>query len=465
MKARARNRPRKTHNERMNTLRILAAQLAQQRTTSRALVETCLASYMAPDGEGQRVYLQVDAQRALASAARHDIERRDARPVSPFAGIPISIKDLFDREGEVTRAGSTLLQTAAPATHDALAVARLIAAGFIPLGRTNMTEFAFSGLGLNPHYGTPANPFDRATRRIPGGSSSGAAVSVTDGMAYAALGTDTGGSCRIPAAMCGIVGFKPTARRVPLDGAFPLSPSLDSVGPLASSVDCCAIVDAIVAGDPIPPLESAPLHGRRFAVPQSLVLDDIEAPVAAAFQRALSTLSAHGAQIIDLELASLLELKALNRKGGLASPETYATHRDWIERQANAYDPRVLARILRGREQDAADYICLVRARASFIGRMTGQLQDFDAMLMPTVPMIAPPMTSLAEDSAYVRTNMLALRNPSIVNFIDGCAISLPCHQPGQAPVGLMIAATGGHDRKLLSIARSIEHALGASPD
>ncbi len=446
----------------MPTLSTLAADLAHGRTTSRALVEHCLALIAAPTGEGSRVFLKVAAERALMDADRRDRERAAGHAPSPYAGIPISLKDLFDREAEVTTAGSTLLRDANPATRDAPSVARLIAAGFVPIGRTNMTEFAFSGLGLNRHYGTPANPFDRATRRIPGGSSSGAAVSITDGMAFGALGTDTGGSCRIPAAMCGIVGFKPTARRVPLAGALPLSPSLDSIGPLANSVECCAILDAVLAGEPIEPLVSLPLRGLRFAVPQSLVLDDMDPHVARTFERTLARIAAQGAEVVAMPLAQLLELPALNHKGGLAPPEAYATHRDWIARHAAAYDPRVLARILRGKEQDAADYIQLLRARTSFIERIATELMSFDAMLMPTVPIVAPPIALLDDDEVYARVNALALRNPSIVNFMDGCAISIPCHAPPEAPVGLTLATLGGRDPQLLAMAASVERALRA---
>lgn len=446
----------------MQTLNTLAADLAQGRTTSRALVERCLSNIAAPSGEGSRVFLKVDAERARRDADRHDQERAAGRARSPYAGIPISIKDLFDRAGDVTLAGSKLLRDAAPATHDAPSVARLIAAGFVPVGRTNMTEFAFSGLGLNCHYGTPANPFERTTRRIPGGSSCGAAVSITDEMAFAALGTDTGGSCRIPAAMCGIVGFKPTARRVPLTGAFPLSPSLDSIGPLANSVECCAIVDAVLAGESIEPLVSLPLRGLRFAVPRSYVLDDMDAHVASKFSAALTRITAAGAEVVEIPLAQLNELPALNRKGGLAPPEAYAIHRDWVTQRPDAYDHRVLARILRGKEQDAADYIQLLRARASFIERIANELMSFDAMLMPTVPIVAPPLASLDDDAAYARTNALALRNPSVVNFMDGCAISIPCHAEREAPVGLMIATLGGRDPQLLAIAQSAERALAS---
>jgi aspartyl-tRNA(Asn)/glutamyl-tRNA(Gln) amidotransferase subunit A len=444
----------------MRTLTQLADDLASDRTMSRALVEQCLHNINAKDGEGARVFLKIRAEEALAAADRIDRERREGRAVSRYAGIPISIKDLFDISGEVTTAGSTLLRDAAPATQDATSVARLVAAGFIPIGRTNMTEFAFSGLGLNCHFGTPANPFDRSSKRIPGGSSSGAAVSVTDEMAFAGLGTDTGGSCRIPAAMCGIVGFKPTARRVPLNGAFPLSPSLDSIGPLANSVECCSILDAILADESVTSLDRMPLAGLRFAVPQSLVFDDIESHVSTRFTQALSALSAGGARIDEIQLSELRELPQLNSKGGLAPPEALAIHCDWISKRPDAYDRRVLSRILRGKEQDAADYIQLLRARANLIERVTKLLNGFDAMLLPTVPITAPTIDSLTDDAVYGRTNMLALRNPSVINFLDGCAISIPCHRAGDAPVGFMIAALHGSDHRLLAIAATIEQVI-----
>jgi aspartyl-tRNA(Asn)/glutamyl-tRNA(Gln) amidotransferase subunit A len=444
----------------MRTLRQLADDLQSRTTTSRQLLDECLARIEAPNGEGSRVFLKVRVAESRTMADRIDRERTEGRTVSPFAGIPISVKDLFDIEGDVTTAGSTLLKTAAPAKSTAASVARLSAAGFIPVGRTNMTEFAFSGLGLNSHYGTPANPYDRANKRIPGGSSSGAAVSVTDQMAFAALGTDTGGSCRIPAAMCGIVGYKPTARRIPLDGAFPLSPSLDSIGPLANSVDCCAIVAAILAGEPVASLSPPALAGLRLAIPKSLVFDDIEAPVAAAFERAIRSISSVGARLDEIKLAELLDLPQLNRKGGLAPPEALAIHRDWLARQPEAYDPRVRARILRGEEQSAADYIQLLNARKRMIDSVTQALQGYDAMLLPTVPLVAPTIASLAHDAAYGRANMLALRNPSVVNFIDGCAISIPIHAYGDAPVGLMIAGRGGDDSKIMNIAAAIEQNL-----
>jgi aspartyl-tRNA(Asn)/glutamyl-tRNA(Gln) amidotransferase subunit A len=425
---------------------------------SRALVEECLARIEDPAGEGERVFLKVHSAAARAAADYYDhLSGRGAAP-SPFAGIPISIKDLFDIAGDVTTAGSTALRDAAPAKQDAPSVARLRAAGFIPIGRSNMTEFAFSGLGINPHYDTPSSPYDRkAAPRIPGGSSSGAAVSVTEGMALGGLGTDTGGSCRIPAALCGIVGFKPTAYRVPTVGAFPLSTSLDSIGPLAATVECCAILDAVLAGEPVTELPEFPLAGLRMAVPQTMVLDHVEPAVARAFDAALAALRKSGALIVDLPLRELNELQGINAKGGLSAAEAYAIHRPVIAKAEKMYDPRVLSRILRGREQDAADYIDLVAARADFVRRFAGITAPYDALVMPTTPVVAPPIADLVAEEPYRRTNMLVLRNPSIANFVDGCAISLPCHRAGDAPVGLMLFGAHGADRRLLAIAAAIE--------
>jgi aspartyl-tRNA(Asn)/glutamyl-tRNA(Gln) amidotransferase subunit A len=328
-----------------------------------------------------------------------------------------------------------------------------------------MTEFAFSGLGINPHYDTPRNPYDRQAGRIPGGSSSGAAVSVTDGMALGALGTDTGGSCRIPAALCGIVGFKPTAHRVPTQGAFPLSTSLDSIGPLAATVECCAVLDAVLAGEPAADLPSFPLEAVRLAVPQTMVLDNAEPAVARAFDAALAALRKAGARIVDIPLREFSELQKINGKGGLSAAESYAIHRPLIAKGESMYDPRVLVRILRGREQDAADYIDLVNARADFIRRVAAITAPYDALVMPTTAVIAPRIADLQADDAYRHVNMLVLRNPSIANFLDGCAISLPCHRAGDAPVGLMLF--GGHDmdRRLLSIAAAIEKVVSPSYD
>jgi aspartyl-tRNA(Asn)/glutamyl-tRNA(Gln) amidotransferase subunit A len=378
-----------------STLAQLAADLAASRVSSHELVTGCLARISSVTGEGSRTFLKVYGEQALATADFYDRMRRQGARLSRYAGIPVSVKDLFDVAGDTTLAGSTVLKGAPAADQDATVVARLKAAGFIVIGRTNMTEFAFSGLGINPHYGTPLNPWDRATGRIPGGSSSGAAVSITDAMAFGALGTDTGGSCRIPAAMCGIVGFKPTASRVPLTGTYPLSGSLDSIGPLASSVACCAALDAILAAQS--PFESLPqvagtdlsANDLRLAVLTHYVTDDLDKAVANGFERALRALKGAGARLTELALPELGELPQINRNGGLSAAESYAHHRARLAKDGSRYDPRVSMRILRGSKQDAADYIELCNIRTEFIERVAKRIRKFDAVLMPTTPVVA----------------------------------------------------------------------------
>ncbi len=440
----------------MRTLAQTARDLASG-ASSRTLVEECLERIADPDGEGSRAFIKVHVDTARAAADYIDVLRRHRAVPSRFAGIPVSIKDLYDVAGDVTTAGSVVLRDAAAATRDATAVARIRAAGFIPIGRTNMTEFAFTGLGINPHYDTPRNPFDRATGRLPGGSSSGAAISVTDGMALGALGTDTGGSCRIPAALCGIVGYKPTANRIPLDGVVPLSSSLDSLGPLAATVGCCAILDAVMAG--VEPEEPQPfrLDGLRLAAPQTLVLDGMDADVSRAYAATLTSLSRAGAKVVDIPLAELSEIAVLNQRGGFAAAEAYAWHRRLIEAKGALYDPRVLVRIIRGNDQDAAHYIEIIGARADLIRRVAAITGQFDALIMPTVPITAPPLASLADDETYRNVNLSLLRNTTVANILDRCAISIPCHRGGEAPVGLMLIGEHGGDRRLFSIARTIE--------
>ncbi|MCC6718408.1 MAG: amidase [Acetobacteraceae bacterium] len=445
----------------MRTLNSLAAALAVGKTTSRQLVEDCLARIADPGGEGARTFIKLDAAAARASADAMDTLRRAGRAPGPFAGIPFSIKDLADIAGQPTPAGSKVLASAPPAAANAPVVQRIMDAGFVVMGRTNMTEFAFSGLGINPHYGTPKSPWDRATGRIPGGSSSGAAVSVADAMAYGALGTDTGGSCRIPAAMCGIVGYKPTARRVPITGVLPLSTSLDSIGPLANSVACIAALDAIFAGETPPDLAPTPLAGLRLAAPENFFLDGADREVLTAYEAALSRLSAAGAHVIRIRLAAIDAVLLANARGGFAIAESWAQHRDLIATSADGYDPQVLKRILPGRDMQAADYIALLAARAETCARATAETRDYDALVMPTCPLLPPPIAALeADNTAYTRTNMMQLRNCAIGNFLDRCAISLPCTPPGSPPVGLMLMGETMGDAKLLRVAAAVEGAL-----
>jgi aspartyl-tRNA(Asn)/glutamyl-tRNA(Gln) amidotransferase subunit A len=441
-----------------------AAQSLASGATSRSLVEACLARIDDPAGEGRRVFLKLHADQARFAADHADAQRRRGAAPSRYAGIPVSVKDLFDMAGDVTTAGSVALRDAPPAIRDAAVVARLRAAGLIPIGRTNMTEFAFSGIGINPHYDTPRNPYDRKTGRMPGGSSSGAAVSVADGMALGALGTDTGGSCRIPAAVCGIVGWKPTACRIPTDGVLPLSFSLDSVGPLAATVACCAALDAIMAGEEPDDVVPFGLDGLRLAAPQTLVLDDMDSTVAGTYAGALSALSKAGARIIDVPLTELNDIANLNRRGGFAAAEAYAWHRRLIERKGALYDPRVLVRIMRGKDQDAAHYIELMKLRADLIRRVAAISGRFDALVMPTVPIVAPALVSLEAEDGFRSANLLMLRNTTVANVLDRCAISIPCHRRGDAPVALMLVGEHGADRALFAIAAAVEAAISPGP-
>lgn len=437
----------------------LSEDLDAGRTTSRALVEEALVRIGDPAGEGKRSFRVVYAEKALAAADAQDALRRAGYRTSPLAGLPVSIKDLFDVAGERTLAGSRALDDAAPAARDAVIVARLKAAGAVILGRTNMTEFAFSGVGINPHYGTPGNPWDR--KRIPGGSSAGAGVAVADGQGVIAIGTDTGGSVRIPAALCGLVGFKPTQFRVPRDGAVPLSTTLDSVGPLANSVACCAITDAVMAGEAPQPPEAFGPRGLRLAVPRpSLFFDELDAEVAAAFEKACDAISRAGAQLRDLAVPELGEYGAINAKGGFSPAEAHAWHRELMARRGADYDPRVRQRIVRGGEMAAADYVRLIEERARFIERVAARTREYDALVVPTVAMIARPIADFAEDANFFRLNARMLRNPSVVNFLDRCAITLPISRLGEAPVGLMLIGDHGADRRLLAMALGIEAAL-----
>nr|WP_322047062.1 amidase [Paraburkholderia sp. J67] len=442
----------------------LAADLAAGRTTSRALAETALERIEDPGGQGANVFTHVDAARVRAAADAHDRLRESGTVLSPLAGIPVSVKDLFDVAGEITRAGSTALAGAAPARADAPVVARLRQAGAVLVGRTNMSEFAFSGLGLNPHFGTPLSPWQRDVQgdeRVAGGSSSGAAASVADGMAAVALGTDTGGSIRIPAAFCGLTGFKPTAARIPKAGGVPLSTTLDSFGPIGNSVACCALVDRLLAG--LAPHIPATRHleGVRIGVLTNYVTDGVDPEVAETIDTALKHLDAAGAIVNEVRFSAFERFAEINRIG-FASMEAYAWHRALIAQHRDQYDPRVLVRILKGEPASAADYLDLIAARAAVMAEAQATLWSrFDAVIAPTVPIAPPAVAPLAaDDEVFTRTNALVLRNPSAFNFLDACALSLPVHRHGAAPVGLMLVGAPYADDALLSIGRGVEAVL-----
>src|ERR1700710_1662925 len=383
------------------TLATLAADLDSGRTSARKLVDNCLAKIADTAGEGARVFIHVDAEAAIEAAEAMDRLREVKAAPSPYAGIPISIKDLFDIRGQLTRAGSRALEDSAPAEADATVVARLRRAGFVVIGRTNMTEFAYSGIGINPHFGTPKGAWNRSVGHVPGGSSSGGAVSVADGMAHGALGTDTGGSCPTPAGPNGIVVFKPTQRRVPLEGGVPLSFTLDSFGPLARTVSCCAVLDAVLADETFVPLQPRPIKGMRLAVPTTGALDDLDDAVAKTFERALATLSRQGALIERIEVPEFLDVGVMNSKGGFAAAESFAWHRYLIAGKGDVYDPRVSSRILRGESISAADYIDLLNARRSLIARTEQRIAPYEALVMPSTAITPPRITDLADDRAF----------------------------------------------------------------
>lgn len=443
---------------RPDMIRALAAELAAGRTTSVALTEAALAHAQAHRAADGAAYVSLDARAALDMARAADAARAAGNVPSLLAGLPVSIKDLFDVAGQVSAAGSRALAHQPPATADAVAVARLRAAGAVLLGRTNMSEFAFSGLGLNPHYGTPRTPADGT--RAAGGSTSGGAVTVAGGMAVAALGTDTGGSIRIPAAFCALTGFKPTARRVPMAGGVPLSTSLDSGGPLANSVDCCAIVDAVLSGQALD-TDAVPLAGLRLGLTRDYVGADLDDTVATAFQRAVMRLEQAGARIVRFDFPELLQLPEINGGGGLPAAESWAWHRPHLARAEAQYDRRVAARIRRGEQMTAAAYLDVMAARERMITAARKRLGNLDAWLMPTVAIVPPEVAPLeADDTQFFRTNALVLRNPSVINFLDGCALTLPIHGAGELPVGLSLCGLADDDARILRVGRAVEAAL-----
>jgi amidase/aspartyl-tRNA(Asn)/glutamyl-tRNA(Gln) amidotransferase subunit A len=432
-----------------------AADRAQGRLKARAALEACIAA-----ATPRSFIRRFDAQ---ARVAADTFDRSSNIP--PLAGLAVSIKDLFDVAGHPTTAGSASRHDAAPATADATAVARLRGAGALPVGHTNLTEFAFSGVGINPHYGTPANPATLsldAEPRIPGGSTSGGAVSVASGAAWAALGSDTGGSIRIPAALQGLVGFKNTQRLTPNAGSIPLSTTLDTACAITRSVRDAVLLHEVLAARRVD-LDRRPIARWRLALPRTVMLDALEPAVAAAFDQAIETLRRAGARIESVELPLLDDAATLMRGGGLAAAESWAWHRHHLARRESQYDPRVVLRIRRGESMSAADYIDLLTERRVWIVRMQAALAGYDALLSPTVPMIAPAIAPLvASDEAFFATNSLLLRNPSLVNLLDGCALSLPCHRHGDWPVGLMVWGPPMSDDLVLGASLAIEAALVA---
>ena len=444
-----------------DTLSGLAGQLESGATTSRQLVEQFLDKLAAKPAQAQKCFVLIDQAGARAAADQQDQLRKAGKHAGPYAGIPFSVKDLFDVEAQVTRAGSRVLSQDRPAQQDAVAISALKRAGLVVVGRTNMTEFAYSGLGLNPHYGAPLCIYDQQAGRAPGGSSAGAGVSVAEGFNVLSIGTDTGGSCRIPAAYNGIVGFKPSASRVSTKGAYPLSSSFDSIGPLAGTVECCAIADGIMAGDvatTIAKIQSRPL---RIGILQNpYVMGGLQPEVAEDFARAFSKLNASGIHFEDVLLDGLDDLSNNLKRGGIVGFEAFQHHKQMLETSAAAYDPRVASRIQAAGQTTLAEYHQILANRQALILKFESMMAGFDTVVCPTVANIAPKLSELTADDDYARLNGVALRNTYVANFLDGCSISLPMHVAGHAPTGLMLTSKNGQDKTLLAVAAHISEIL-----
>ncbi|WP_266019784.1 amidase [Brucella intermedia] len=408
----------------------------------------------------ERVFSKVYAQQARAEADAADARLRDGRAVGPLDGRIVSIKDLFDVAGEPTLAGSVIRRDAASATRDAAIVRRLREAGAVIVGKTHMTEFAFTPVGLNPHYGEPGNAIDPT--RIPGGSSSGAAVSAAEGTSEIAIGSDTGGSVRIPAALNGLVGFKPTARRVPLDGAFPLAPSLDSVGPLTRTVADAILTDAIMAGEmPVLP-EALSLKGLRIALPMGYLLADMEPDVAKHFEATVALLEKAGAVIADLGGDDLIQrLREATRVGSIAGIEASHVHAStWLGDPDANVDLRVKRPLAVRVKVPMETYRGIMETRAALVREMDERLSGFDMFVTPATPIVAPTIASVSNDEAeYDRVEGLLLRDTQVGNQFDLCSITVP--MPGMTlPTGFMLTARGGTDKRLLAAALSVEKLL-----
>jgi len=433
-------------------------------SSSRDRLESALQRIADPTGEGARACLTVYADAARMAADAADARARSGISLGPLDGAIVTIKDLFDVAGEQTRAGSKVLaEEAPPAGKDAAIVRRLRAGGAVIVAKTNMSEFAFTVIGTNPHFGTPLNPADRT--RVPGGSSSGGAVAVADGMCEIAIGSDTGGSVRIPAGLCGVVGFKPSRQRISVEGLFPLSFSLDSVGPLGRSVVDCAKADAVMAGDEwdaeaFGAPAASDLAGLRFGIAEGLPLEGLDDTVASAFAAALERLRAANARIASEKTALFAKMAAVNARGAISPVEACAIHRDRVSRRGADIDPNVRVRIERGCTVTAADYIYMLRERETLVRKMDRLLLDLDALVMPTTAIVAPTAAAVADPDEFGRRNGILLRNASIGNFFDLCAISLPL--AAAPPVGLMLLARNGQDARLLRIAAAVEALLRA---
>ena len=426
-----------------------------------------MAEALAAAGRAEGVFIRINDD-VLDQAAHIDRARAGGEPLPALAGVPITLKDLFNVQGQQTLAGSKVLKSEAPIEKtDAVVVGHLRNAGALFLGRANMSEFAFSGMGLNPHYGNPKSIWDRATGRLPGGSSSGGAVGVAEGIVPATVGSDTAGSCRIPAAFNGVVGVKPTYGRVSLRGAYPLSPTSDAPGPLANDVDGCFILDHVIMGrlkhgEPLPPLPRREPKSLRLLVPESVVMEALDEEVATAFARALEWLKEDGVTISRGPLAALDGCVDMFTTRAVAVFESWQDHQHRLQERGDEYDPFVRQRMSKGRYMDAEARAACYREKAALVAAFHAQFSEagVDALVYPTVRCVPPAISETDDPEQMPALNFKCLHNTATVNFFDGCAVSLPCHAPRRAPVGLMLAAGNGDDQRLYEIAATVEQTL-----
>lgn len=407
-------------------------------------------------------FILVTRERALKEAAASRKRHREGRPAGPLDGVPVAWKDLVDMAGERTTAGSALFVDSALKQNDAPIVANLSAAGLAALGKTNLSEFAFSALGLNPHFGTPRNPRDAATPRIAGGSSSGSAVAVAAGLAPCAIGSDTGGSIRAPASFCGIVGFKTSEGRIDKRGVFPLSRTLDTIGPLARTVEDCVLIDMALRGQSGAPVRPLDLNGVEFVAPDKTGIDDLDAAVAANLEAAMKRLAAAGAKVMSRPAPLIGAMRALTAQhGSLVAIEAYAEHRAVLESaDAQRMDRRVVRRAMGGRVS-GDDVIKLQRGREDLIAALGDELKGA-LLVLPATPMTAPPIDALERDDELFRaTNLRAIHYTFLGNLFRMCGLALPSGEDAAGlPTGVQFLAPEGNDDRLLSIGLSIEVAL-----
>jgi aspartyl-tRNA(Asn)/glutamyl-tRNA(Gln) amidotransferase subunit A len=428
--------------------------------STKEYVHQCIENIKNASGEGAKSFLYVAEDEAITTAQSQDALLKKGLQNGPLSGVTVSIKDLFDISGQVTASGSNVLRDNASATVDSEVVSHIRRAGGIVVGRTNMTEFAYSGLGLNPHFGTPLNPYDRSNGRIPGGSTSGGAISVTDQMAIIAVGSDTGGSCRIPAALCGIVGFKSTASRYSMAGILPLSRSLDSVGVLAPTVQCCQIMDGILFDGPKINNFEVSIDRLNIGVVENVVLEGMDKDVKKNYLRTIEVLKKSGANLRTINSKVFERVIQLQGQPKIVSAEANSEFETILALKGKGVDPRVSTRITKGKEITSAVYIQTLVERKLLIQAWQKEFLNDDVWVMPTVPVIAPLLDDLRLDEKYFECNSLMLRNPGLINFLDGCALSIPNHFGEGPPSGLMLVSPGNTDESLLRCGVAVEKML-----